>query len=289
MSKAFANNKLPPLLLKGFWLNLPEATQRNKLTLEQLNRLGIASLYTRIEASHGTPKKAKELGLKQGEWGAWKSWLQMLKAAYKADANVIHLIEDDIEIAPEFLKLINWNKLRSILNNGGIVCTDGYCSPNQAIAIHSHIQREKKNEIEWHLIDEGLHTPCINSILLTPGTAHKLHNHLTNKLEQSCNIPPVDIAIGDFQQGWLTLSPFCTGPSLKTSKQSTIRLLENDDSDNNRMALTLLRCCLMSKVDQKAIANELHNLINSLPEDKFIHIITTTIQELSELGYIKPY
>ena len=297
MANSLEKDNYPPIQLKGFWLNLPEATQRNELIIEQLNRLGIKSHYSRIEASHGTPTKAKELGIRgpwkgtpgKREWGAWKGWLQMLKAACRADADVIHLMEDDIEITPEFLKLINWSKLKSTLNSGAIICTDGYCSPNQVLSILAQIQKNKNSKPEWQIINEGLHIPCINSILITPDTALKLLSHLTDKFKQAGIMPPVDVAMKDFSQGWLTLAPFCTGPSLKMSKQSTIRLQDEDDLVNSRVALTLLRCCLMSKIDREQMINEFCCIINSLPEEKFTYIVSKMIKELSELGHIKAY
>ncbi len=289
MSNSIVTDCIQQLQLKGFWLNLNEATERNESILEQLSRLGITSLYSRIEAPYGESKKAKELGLKEGEWGAWMGWLKILKAAYKSNANVIHLIEDDIIITEDFLKLISWSGLNTLLNSGSIICTDGYCSPSQAMAIYEHTKKRDSEQPDWQTIKEGLHIPCINSILLTPSTALSLHNLLSNKLEQDDSISPVDIAMKDFSQGWLTLSPFCTGPSLKMSKQSTIRLYQNSILDNSRMALSLLRCCLMSQVDQEEIADELGGLINSLPKDKFTYFVIKMVGELSELDHIKPY
>jgi len=297
MSNSLKSNNCQPLKLKGFWLNLPEAIERNKLILEQLNRLDIASLYTRIEASQGAPNKAKERAINgpwkgtpgKKEWGAWKGWLKMLEAAHKTDADVLHLIEDDVKITKDFLKLVNWRKLKPLLNSGSIICTDGYCSPSQAINILAHIQNEDSNESKWQIINEGLHIPCINSILITPDTALRLFNHLSTKLEQADSIAPVDIAMRDFSQGWLTLSPFCTGPSLKMSKQSTVRLQEEDDLANSRVALTLLRCCLMSNIDRDQMVNELCGLVNSLPKDKFTYFVAKAISELSDLGHVKPY
>ena len=289
MSNSIVTDGIQHLQLKGFWLNLNEAAERNESILEQLSRLGITSLYSRIEAPYGESEKAKELGLKEGDWGAWLGWLKMLGAACESEADIIHLIEDDIKITGDFLKLINWSELMNLLNSGSIICTDGYCSPSQAIAIYEHTKKKNSKQPDWQIIKEGFHIPCINSILLTPSTALSLHNHLSNKLEATGSIPKIDIAIKDFSQGWLTLSPFCTGLSLKMSKQSTVGFHEEDNLANSRMALSLLRCCLMSQVDQEEIADELGGLINSLPKDKFTYFVVKMVGELSKLDHIKPY
>lgn len=124
--------------IEGLWLNLDSDPDRAAAIQGRLSDLGLHSSYSRFRAHGGDPEHAAARGLRIGEEGAWRSWLAMMGWAARSAAQVVHLLEDDVEISRGIFQLFAWPELNGYLERFHWLCTDAYVSPGQARQFLSH-------------------------------------------------------------------------------------------------------------------------------------------------------
>lgn len=148
--------------LQGFWLNLDRCGDRAAWMQSRLGELGLSAQYQRVAGVEGDAAEASCRGLKLGEWCAWQGWIRMLEQASQSSAAVVHLMEDDVDISDSFLKLVEVELLHELLARQKIVCTDGYVSPRQCLALLRAVAEARRNGHSWLAITSGFRIRKLN-------------------------------------------------------------------------------------------------------------------------------
>ena len=130
----------------------------------RLSDLGLHSSYSRFRAHGGDPEHAAARGLRIGEEGAWRSWLAMMGWAARSAAQVVHLLEDDVEISRGIFQLFAWPELNGYLERFHWLCTDAYVSPGQA----RQLLESLCGLDGFRVVSSGFRVPCISSLISTP-------------------------------------------------------------------------------------------------------------------------
>jgi hypothetical protein len=275
---------------KGFWLNLASATSRAEEMGLQFRQLGLENLYERVEGGAPAPGVASGRNLKPREWGAWLGWLRLLEHAYQSRCDLIHLLEDDTEITPGFLDLLNWYGLSPLLHRDVLIATDGFVSPDQTLIILEKLAEPSPPRQPWLVVESGLPIPCLNSLLLTPSLAGELLQRLRQRLARPGALPPIDHAIAQVAGQWLTLVPFTTGPRLDHAMEGAIRTADDQTQMLSRYVLTLLRRCLMEPpTGQRSLLAEWDQLVRQLPSQHQSKLLAGLVKLLVTQGVVHPY
>lgn len=231
--------------IEGWWLNLDSDPDRAAAMQGRLSDLGLQSSYSRFRAHRGDPEHAAARGLRVGEEGAWRSWLAMMSRAASSAAEVVHLLEDDVEISRGIFRLFAWTELNGYLERFDWLCTDAYVSPAQVRQL-----LELLNGLDgFRVVDSGFTVPCISSFISTPHQVSSIYDRLLVLWEGQARLPPVDVAlgnlalIGEFSFG--SVVPFVTGPTPLLARRSNTRKSCDTCLERSREVLTLLRRLLM--------------------------------------------
>ena len=259
--------------LAGFWLNLKSDHDRDASIRSQLSRLGSIHRYQRIDGIIGDPNEALQRGLKPGEWGCWQGWMSLLDHAAKQNTPIVHLLEDDTELDPTIYETLQEPIVQQSLQAGALLCTDAYINPHQAAKLLLNLQSKgQKLEDIKGLIHSGLPCPTLNSVFLAPQTASKLLDELKN-IQQGPLLKPIDLTLNQCSAPFITTLPFLSAPCITLASQSRIRDDVDPTTPSNRLALTLLRRCLMRQPNGEQMKMDL------------VHLLASQARE----GLLKPY
>ena len=259
--------------LQGFWLNLDRCEERALWMRNRLGELALSGQYQRVAGVEGDVAEASCRGLKPGEWGAWQGWIRMLDRASQSPAAVVHLMEDDLDISDSFLRLIEDDLLCSLVSRRYIVCTDAYVSPRQCLALLHAVSEVSRDGRQWLEVTGGLKIPCLNSVLMAPCVAGRLHAQLQEILNKPFSLHAVDVAIAEVSNSWSTIVPFVTSPKPHLASVGATRRDDESVAALSRDALTLLRRALFCKDDDFDLRIGLADLM----------------AQLAEVGVLRPY
>jgi len=277
------------LAWQGWWLNLPQATGRAAFMQDQLDSLGLAPHYQRFPAFAGEPDHAVARGLQPGEEGAWRSWIALLKQAAASDAELVHLVEDDVEITPQLTSLLGWPELAALLDANHLVCTDAYLGPNQA---RQALEALRQNG-GWIAITEGFVSPCICSLLARPAQLPPVIAALERRWQAPGTVPPIDLALGELAHGgqlrFTTTAPFVTGPAMEQARSSFIRPVGDASFERSREAMTLLRRLMLAQSDRASLAFDWLPFWQSLELETQQDALLDAFVGWIDRGSVRPY
>ena len=260
-------------MIKGYFINLEESQERKNKLIDNLRLFGLNKNYSRFNAIRGNSAEATKIGLKSGELGLWKSWINLLKHEIdnsEEEYELLHIIEDDVVMSDKTqnaLSMIN-NRKQSF----DILFTDMYINPN----IHMQIGAETKQLMNENkmTVRKGIYTGCTSSAVIKRENIKKLYDLLTKYMNNGERKIPLDNYLyrqmHDGELNICTIVPFVTSIDLNYIQNSTIQEtnFNNEAIIISRMVCSLLRRDLSYTKKPEDLYAQLGSYIQSLEKIK---------------------
>jgi GR25 family glycosyltransferase involved in LPS biosynthesis len=215
--------------VRGFCINLPAQQRRRERVLQHLQSLELPGRYQLFEARCGDPDPAPRRGLSRGEDGLWRSVLalleQLLQPGALEDVDLVHILEDDVELSPQFCRWLGALDLSALRDDLDLLFTDMYAGPTVFPNRHAFFEDAfATNQLRWLAGNE--YTGCTSSWLIPAGRLQRVQALLQGAYAQPRPIP-IDnllrqLLLAGELQGVISV-PFLTSIDLQSQALSAIQ------------------------------------------------------------------
>lgn len=281
---------------RGYYINLSRDKLRKEKLLKHLKQLGQDKNYKRLDAQLGDDAEKERRGLKKGEHGIWRSWINLLDDIAKESTDeLIHVMEDDAILSTELYNFIGRLSAKKI--RADIICTDMYVNPSVYKTLSPLCPKHGSNEITAIEV----YTGCLSSCILTEDGARKLREYVKDEFKNGDSLIPIDNYIRRLQSEKkikiITILPFLTTVNIESITESSIQERENLDKTVNETQIfcTYLRRQLSIHHSHEDIHFALESLIriikyrglSTLENERFLISLTEYLFEHDILVYAK--
>lgn len=219
--------------VRGFCLNLPQQQQRRERLQRHLAGLGLPGPYTLFAARRGAVDPVERRGLSLGEDGLWRSVLDLLTQLTSGEAlagvDLIHLVEDDVELSPEFCRWVADLDFAGLPQDLDLLFTDMYMGPAVFSRRWSFFESAfAENRMHWLAGSE--YTGCTSSWIIPVARLPRVLRLLRQGFDRPQRIPIDNQLRQCLQEGLLQGAisvPFLTSIDLASQAVSAIQ----DQSD----------------------------------------------------------
>lgn len=215
--------------VKGIYISLEECHERRTRLETHLSELNIRKNYSYYKAIKGEECEGKIRGLKKGEIGIWKSWIDILRNEVRDTTKVyeyLHVIEDDAILSNELLAFLE--KLPTENVGFDILYTDMYVNP----IVYKQLSPEHKElRAKKHIkVIKGVYTGCMSSCLIHRSRIDKILNELEKYINNEKFLIPIDNYIRRLMLAQVLkicyTAPFLTCVDKRSIANSTIQVRE---------------------------------------------------------------